>query len=226
MILRMLACAGLLSFAASAAAAQDKLAFSIIGVEVDATIPTGYCLPTGKEKAAADLLAAADTFNMTHAMLIRCDRMGSATGPGNDYFLIKTPRNTLMATLPRAELLAALEAEFGKAEWQSGGAALEKAMGDVSDSMSQTFNAPVDVKGEFSPRGTDTDCGYMGGEMTIFGSHSNYPIQSGACITTAGNKLVTVYAFDDPKGTDGIIRLMRKARDLAMSFAPKAADTP
>lgn len=226
MIVRMLACAGLWSLAASPAAAQDKLAFSIIGVEIEAPIPADYCLPTGKDKAIADLLAAADTFNVTYVMLVRCDRMGSATGPGNDYFLIKAPRNTLTAILPRTELLAALEAEFGKAEWQSGNAALEKTMGDVSDSMTQTFNAQVDVKGEFTPRGTDSDCSYLGGEMTISGSHGNYPIQGGACITTAENKLVTVYAFDDPKGTGGVIRLMRKARDLAMSLAPKAEDTP
>lgn len=226
MIKRKLVWLGLLVAAPGAAMAQDKIAISIVGVDIEAPMPTGYCLPTGKNKAAADLLAAADTENVTHTSLFRCDRMDDASGPGNDYYLLKTPRQALVASISRPELIAQLAKEFGKAEWQEGGSKVSGLTDKVSDSISDTFNTPVEVKGSFSPRGTDDNCVYMGGEATVAMAGMSYPIQTGACMTSVGDKVITVYVYDDPEGKDGIVRLMRKAQALATAFRPVANTTP
>ncbi len=226
MMKRMTACLGLLIAAPGIAAAQEKIAISIGGVELEAPMPAGYCLPTGKNKAAADLLAAADTENVTHASLFRCDQMATEAGPGNDYYLLKTPRRALVATVSRPELIAGLAREFGKAEWQEGGTKAASLTEKASGSISETFNARVEVKGSFSPRGTDADCVYMGGEATVSMPDISYPIQAGACLTSVGNKMITVYTYDDPKGSDGVVRLMRRAQALAMAFKPVAGKTP
>ena len=56
----------------------------------------------------------------TLATLIRCDQAGRAEGPGNDYMLIKSPRTALTTMISRPEFLRAINAEFGKADWQTG----------------------------------------------------------------------------------------------------------
>jgi hypothetical protein len=102
------------------AAEAADVTFTVHDVTLTATIPAGYCVPMNKDKLIADTLATGDKENITLATLIRCDKAGRAEGPGNDYMLIKTPQNALATRIPRAELLTALGAEFGKAEWQSG----------------------------------------------------------------------------------------------------------
>lgn len=218
MIGRMLLGLALSIGASQGAAAQERLSINIIGVGLEAPIPEGYCVPTGAGRAVADLIAAADHENVTHATLFRCDRIGNPDGPGNDYYLIKTPRQALVLSVSRPELIAELEQEFGKAEWQAGGEQVTKIADEVSGSLSDTFHTPVVVDGSFAPRGTDADCAYLGGQATISMEKLSYPIQAGACMTSVGGKLITVYAYDDPKGADGIVRLMRKTRDLAMAF--------
>jgi len=71
-----------------------------------------------------------------------------------------------------------------------------------------------------APRGTDSDCAYMGGSVKVNGGGVTYPIILGACITTAAEKIVAVYTYDDP-GKDGdIAGKMRSARSVAMSIRP------
>lgn len=208
------------------AAAQDRVSIVVADVKIEAPMPEGYCLPTGKDKVVTDLIAAADTENLTHASLVRCDRVGKPGGLGNDYYLIKTPRRVLLASVSRPELLAALEKEFGKAEWQAGGRASTEVSKKVNEDLTETFSSPVEVKGDFSGRGADSDCAYLGGEAIVSLGGVTYPIQAGACMTSVSNKMIIVYTYDDPKGTDGVVRLMRKAQALAMAFRPAAGDKP
>lgn len=219
---RIWLCLGLTVAAPGTALAQDKVTISIAGIELEAPMPAGYCLPTGKHKAVAELVAAADTENVTLATLFRCDLMAGDRPPGNDYYLIKTPRKALVLKISRAQLIEELGKEFGKAEWQEGGEKVADLPGRVSESVSGTFNTPVEMTGSFAPRGTDADCIYMGGEVQVSMAGLSYPIQAGACMTAAADKMLAVYAYDDPE-TDGIARLMRKSRALAIAFEPVAA---
>lgn len=216
---RILICLGLIAAVPGAASAQEKVRISVGGVDLEAPMPAGYCVPTGKYKTVAELVAAADTENVTLASLFPCDRMSSEQEPGSDYYLIKTPRRALLVSVSRPELIAQLKEEFGKAEWQEGGKRVAEIPGKASESITDTFNTPVEVKGSFAPRGTDADCVYMGGEVQVSMAGLSYPIQTGACMTAAANKIVTVYIYDDPE-EGGVVRLMRNARALAIAFQP------
>jgi hypothetical protein len=191
--------------------------FSVSDVQLTATVPTGYCVPAGQDKLIADTLANGDTDNLTLATFIRCDKAGRTEGPGNDYMLIKTPKGALATRMARGAFLTALGAEFGKAEWQSG-ASSKDATANAAKGLSDAFNTPVDIKGDIAPRGTDGDCAYLGGTLNINGGGVAYPIILCGCITTAGEKVVAVYTYDDPGQGGGITGKMRTARNVAMSI--------
>jgi len=199
------------------AAEAADVTFTVHDVTLTATIPAGYCVPMNKDKLIADTLATGDKENITLATLIRCDKAGRAEGPGNDYMLIKTPQNALATRIPRAELLTALGAEFGKAEWQSG-ATGKAATADAAKGLSDAFSTPVDIQGDIAPRGTDGDCAYLGGTLNVNGGGVSYPIILGGCITSAANKVVAVYTYDDPGKGGGVAGKMRAARNVAMSI--------
>jgi len=194
-----------------------EVGFTINDVKLTATIPAGYCLPEGNDKLIADTLASGDADNVTLATLIRCDEAGQGDGPGNDYMLIKTPRSALPTRIARPELLTALAGEFGKAEWQSG-ATGKKATQDAAQGLSEAFNTPVAIEGDVAARGTDGDCAYLGGTLNVDGGGVSYPIILGGCITSAANKVVAVYSYDDPGKGGGVAGKMRTARNLAMTI--------
>ena len=198
------------------AAHAADIAFSVNGIGLTMPLPAGYCIPAGQDKLIADTLAKGDTDNLTLATLIRCDKAGRTEGPGNDYMLIKTPKASLGSVLPRATLLSALSAEFGKAEWQSG-ATGEQATAHAAKGISDALSTPVDIKGDLAPRGTDADCAYLGGTLTVDGGGVRYPIILGGCITSVADKVVAVYTYDDPGEGGGVSGKMRTARDVAMS---------
>ena len=208
----------LAAMAPGAAHAAD-MSFSVDDVRLTAPIPAGYCLPTGRDKTVADLVAKGDIENVTLATLIRCDRAGRTDGFGNDYILIKTPNAAKGVRLQRAEFLKALAAEFGKPDWQSGDLGTQ-ATNDAAKNLSDTLKTPVEIKGEIRPRGTDSNCAYMGGSVNVNGGGVTYPIILGACITTAAEKIVAVYTYDDPGKGGDIAGKMRSARTLAMSIRP------
>lgn len=207
--------AGAMMMPASAMAAE--VTFTVHDVTLTATIPTGYCVPVNNDKLIADTLASGDADNVTLATLIRCDTAGRTEGPGNDYMLIKAPKSALSASMPRAELLAGLAGEFGKADWQSG-ATSKQATDQAAKGLSDAFSTPVDIKGDVAPRGTDGDCAYLGGTLNVTGGGVSYPIILGGCITSAANKVVAVYTYDDPGKGGGVAGKMRTARIVAMSI--------
>jgi hypothetical protein len=199
------------------AAQAAEVNFTVAEVKLTAVIPAGYCLPAGQDKVIADTLAMGDAENVTLATLIRCDQAGRAKGPGNDYMLIKTPKAALGTRMARAEFLTALGAEFGKAEWQNSTASKQSTQ-DAAKGLSDAFNTPVEIKGDLAPRGTDGDCAYLGGSLNVNGGGVVYPIILGGCITTAADKVVAVYAYDDPGKGGGVTGKMQSARNVAMAI--------
>lgn len=204
--------------ASGAAHAAEPVRFSIDGVALTAPLPSGYCVPTGRDKATADVLASGDQQNITLATLIRCDMAGRDDGSGNDYMLIKTPKASTGVVVSRPDLLKMLGAEFGKAEWQ--GERSDRARQDAAKGLSEAFDTPMTIEGELKPRGTDADCAYLGGQLQVTGNGADYPIILGGCITSAGNKVVMVYTYDDPGKGGGVAGKMRTARNVAVSIKP------
>lgn len=203
----------------STAAAAESVEFSVGGTMLSVPVPAGYCLPKGRDKETADILASGDKDNATLTTLIRCDQAESEKGVGNDYILIKSPRLVLGQTISRPDLLASLEAEFGKAGWQDGTIG-SKATRDASNGLSEAFQTQVNIEGDIGVRGSDGDCAYVGGTLQFSGGGISYPIILGGCITSSGGKVVMVYSYDDPGKGGGVIGKMRTARNVAMSITP------
>ena len=57
---------------AGAAVTPAPSTFRIGGVEFALPLPTGYCMPQGKQIDIAQLIAAADPNSVTHLTLVRC----------------------------------------------------------------------------------------------------------------------------------------------------------
>ena len=205
------------------ALAQDRIVIDMIGVRLEAPLPAGYCLPDVATQAIDDLVAAADTLNVTHVALRPCDAMLSDEEPLKDYYLIKSPRAGLAASVSREAFLAEMAQHFGKAEWQVGGARVKEITDKTNRDIRETLSPSLAVEGDFGARGTDADCAYLGGEAIVSLGTSRYPIQGGACMTSVGNKVLTVYLYGEPT-ENGVVALMQKSRDLAMAF--KASPPP
>jgi hypothetical protein len=98
--------------ASSDASTQGTASFRVNGVSFELPIPAGYCLPTGRDIDAVQIMAAADDRNVTHLALFRCDGRGD---PALDYIFVKTPVTTLGATVSREGFLSAIGEVFRNA---------------------------------------------------------------------------------------------------------------
>ena len=203
--------------AASSAIAASPLTFSVGDVAMKGSIPDGYCLPTGRAKQAADLLAKGDVENQTPAMLVRCEHSEDAKDLKYDYYLIKAPRADFPA-MTRADFIAMMVKELALPIYKDGGASLGKAEEGLSDAM----GTKVDLSGEIKPRGNDNVCIYLGGEIKVASAVATYPIAVGGCGTIVGGKMLFVYSYDDPAKANSVAVQLRRARALADTLA--AAD--
>lgn len=203
-----------------AALAASPMNFSVGDVAIKGSIPDGYCVPTGKNKAAADLLAKGDPENETPVTLIRCDQQDQPDGMRYDYYLIKAPRMAY-APMPRADFLAMMAKELALPTYQTGSAG-KASLNDAAGNLTDTFGTKVDLSGEIKPRGTDDVCMYLGGEVNVSSAAASYPIAVGGCGTIVGGKILFVYSYDDPTKANGVATQLRRAR--AMADKLKAAD--
>lgn len=186
--------------------------FLIGGVALELPTPAGYCVPTGQEAAVAQLVAAADNVNVTDLTLVRCG--ADAQAALEDYSIIKTPTRSLLATVSRDELLAALSAEFDKPEFKE---FLSKQVMPSTEKQYRDLGAEITMSGSPRPLGRDDVCAYMGGEITPADkSGKTYPTLMGGCITAVGGKVISVFRYVVPgKGKD-VGALLREARALAL----------
>lgn len=200
---------------ATPALATDDVRFSIDGVDLTAPVPPGYCLPEGSAEIAAKAQAAADDRNLTLARFGRCDDAGLVDRI--DYMYIKSPRSALATRISRKDYLAAAAKEFGRIDWPSTN---DQVFDEVGKKLSKQHNAPVATEGSIRPRGTDDVCAYLGGSLSLAAPSGARQLTMGACITSAGGKIVAVYAYGDPDMPGGVEGLMRKARTVALSIEP------
>jgi hypothetical protein len=202
------------------ALAAGSMNFSIGDVAIKGSIPDGYCVPTGRNKSAADLLAKGDTENATPVTLMRCDQQDKPDGMRYDYYLIKAPRMDY-PPMTRADFIKMMAEELALPTYQSGNAG-KTSLDDAGSSLTDTFGTKVDLSGEIKPRGTDNVCVYLGGEVKVSSSITSYPIVVGGCGTIVGGKMLFVYSYDDPAKADGVATQLRRARAVVDKM--KAAD--
>ncbi|MBB6426631.1 hypothetical protein [Sphingopyxis sp. JAI128] len=193
--------------------AADPLSIRLGDVPVKGVIPDGYCLPTGADEAAADMLAKGDRDNRTHAMLIRCDQRNKPGGTKYDYYLVKSPHAQPPA-MKRAEFIALMTEELKLPAYQSGDATRPE-IGKAGDNLSTALGTRVDLSGEIRPRGADAVCIYMGGELEVRSAVASYPIAVGGCGTVVAGQILFVYAYDDPAKPNSGAALLQRTRWIA-----------
>ncbi|THD37393.1 MAG: hypothetical protein E7773_05060 [Sphingomonas sp.] len=196
--------------------ADGRLAdFRVGGVSFTLPMPDGYCLPVGAQADVAQVVAAADTENVTDLTLTRC---GAPIVKGaNDVTIIKTPRKALMVPVTRAELLTQIGKEFDNPVTIAN-ATGDKALGQASKSLTDTFGAKVALSGTFGPRGKDEMCGYMAGVMHVESPLATYDQALAACLTSVGGRMLFIYRSGLKNDDASILQLMRETRAIAQSI--------
>lgn len=218
-ILPMCAALLLVTPAIAAAGENTPVAFAIGGESFELPLPTGYCPPSGRTAAIAQLLAAGDTQNVTHAMLVPC---GQEPGSGvNDYTLVKTPSNLLIVDLDRAALLAAMGPEFDKPDFAAVMATPE-AMAKPGEDMSRAMGAKVELTSALKPVGHDSVCAYLGGTVAVKTAAGSYDQPVGGCLTAVGKRFVAIYRYGKDGSNAGILTLLRQAKVIALTIRTKA----
>ena len=207
----------LLASATAAGATGPTASFRFGGVEFEAPIPEGYCLPQGAEIDVAQLVAAADQDNVTHLTLYRC---GPQDGVRTDYILVKTPRQALFANLEREQALVAMSQVFENPEFES---ALDSAPEQVEGNVSSVVGREVDLTGRIRPLGRDETCAYMGGTFQVTGEQISYPISAGVCMTVVSGRLVSINYYGPDRGEAGVRDLLVRAKGFAESLSGRPA---
>ncbi|WP_423142650.1 hypothetical protein ACOYW6_04690 [Parablastomonas sp. CN1-191] len=178
-------------------------------------IPAGFCLPAGKDAAVAQLIASADSQNVTVLTLVKCSHV-PGTGM-EDYFLLKSPVRALMMDMPREELLAALQPEL---------AAQDNLMSDankakVDENLSNAFGTAASVGGAYRYVGRTGACLDMAGTMTFSANGKSVETDAASCLTGVGGKMLAIHHYSK-HGAATFAGLLATVRTMAATV--RAAD--
>lgn len=202
-----------------AAAEESNTAnFRIGGVELSLPVPVGYCQPAGNRVDIAQIMAAADSLNVTHTTIFKCEDAKML-----DYVILKTPIQALLPSIDRAEFLRIATSEFSKPETL---AALsnDKIEKEVSQGFENVLNQKVSIESQIGYRGGDDACIYLGGYASYTNIPEPYTIALGMCMTTVEKKVVSVNVYGPPKDSGDVARLMARAREIALSINASLKD--
>lgn len=206
------AAAGVLAIAvASPVAAQEQLNFAIGEDEFTVTIPEGYCLPTGEDKARANRAAAIDSQNVTPVDFQRCGSFGVS------YTLIKSPRGFPPVRATRSEFLSGIRAELGNPN------AIKEGLAVGQKDVSRGTGGQVKVDSpDYGYTGSDDLCVFLAGNLNISlpdGSGRNP--RGATCVTLVGTRNIVVHSYDfDPDGAS-VEELQARSRAVAASVRAK-----
>jgi hypothetical protein len=208
---------------ALAAPKPAEASFRVGTVELKLPLPSGFCLPRGLQADVAQLVAAGDNENVTHLSLFPCNAAvaGPDLGAQKNYILIKTPKQALIAQVGRAELLQGLGEAFEKPAFTEA-LASGKFMKDAGKGMGEVIGTKVDLSGDVAPRGKDDFCAYLGGTMAVASAIKSYKLSVGACITSVGGRILSIYWYGPDDGSSGVARLLMKAKGLAQTIEARA----
>ena len=216
-MLHYLIAAGVAVLTGGASAEPAQTQFRMAGVNFIVPLPDGYCLPTGKDIDVSQAMAAADSENVTHAMLVRCDNDELM-----DYYILKTPKQVMMAQVSMADFLSAMGEAFANPAMKKliHGDEIEKV---VERDLNAVLGTKVDFVGEIKPLGQDDQCAYLGGIGDFSNIPKPYKIAIGACMTVVSNKVITVYSYGPRTDQVGVINELKKAHNLAAEISATPA---
>jgi hypothetical protein len=195
--------------------------FRVGGAELSMPLPDGYCMPSGKDIDVAQLMAAADKVNVTHAMVVKCGSQPQLL----DYFILKTPVEALLPVLDRQEFLKLMKTEFVKPEMQNY-MSDDKLEQEVGRSYEKVLQQKISMDAQIDFRGSDDVCVYLGGYGLVTDIPQPYSIAVGLCMTTVEGKMLSVNIYAPPADSADVAKLMTRAREIALSImaAPKKGD--
>jgi hypothetical protein len=201
---------------ATADAEAVTATFRINGVELEMPVPEGYCLPRGRDVDVAQAVSAADADNVTHLTLYPCQPQEPLT----DYILVKTPRQAVLQTIDREQLLAGLSEVFDNVDVNS----MMGSMNDrIEENLASVIGTRPDLVGRFRPLARDESCAYLGGTMQVTAAQLTYSISVGACMTAISGRMLTVYLYGPDRGSAGVAELLVRAKALAASISARPA---
>lgn len=214
MIRTILGAGALVLAAATPAAAQEARTarFQVTGVEIVMPIPKDFCLPEGDGVAVAQMLAAADTTNVTHLTLDRC---GSAEQNVN-YYLLKTTRSLLGIAVSRKEWIAMLLRELDDP-------AVKNAFDpdtikpDVERDLAAVIGQKASIDGTIQWLGHDDVCVYLGGVLSLTSGSISYKRAVSGCMTAVGGRSINIYRYSE--GTPAnVTKYMSDVKAMALSM--------
>lgn len=199
------------------ASASEPISFTVGDVKFTAMAPEGYCIPKGEDEIFAGEVAIQDTSSFTSLTLIRCDLAGEERGYDVDFLVVKTPFRLLSAIKSREELLGSLSAQIGKPDWEIN-REMDGVPSQIADSMSRNFATPVSVEGTIRPRGVDSICAYLGGNLNVAADGAGGSGLMGSCVTSVDGKVMTIHSYGLADGSQSVENLMRRSRAVALSI--------
>ncbi len=221
MIYRILISLALLIFGAQLTFAEsanqnETVAINIGGTPIIAPIPAGYCIPSGKFVTVAQLLAAVDRRNVTHATFYACAD-GKNIDKNADYILLKTPNEALIAKLTLNKLLTEIGSVFDNTFFIKA-INSEKMDHDLEKSMKSVLHTDVNAAVNIRPLGKDDRCAYMGGTAKLEGSGLTSNVAVGLCMTVVGDRLISINYYGSDTSIKGVVNLTKKAKAYAQSL--------
>ena len=182
--------------------------------------PAGYCRAEGNAAAVFQVLAAADTANVTHVDFVPC---ATKTTVGFDHVSVKTPKNVVDAKMERAALLEALKPEFDKPEFKAN---VDKGVDQMSNNLSESTGQKIAIRSNFSARGVDKDCAYIAGTLIATGGDgkAGEPQGAAACLSSVGGKFVSVNWYAKDPSPASVERLKVQARGMMLSMTARDAN--
>lgn len=205
--------ASLLLLADTPAAAEPgktgQAQFRMAAIDFSVSVPSGYCLPQGKNSDIAQMIAAADSQNITHLTIPLCNN-----DEWMDYYILKTPKKVITTVVDLPEFLSAMGKAFDNPAIKKF-IANEQIDQQVEKDLAQIFGGKIDFSGEIKPLGKDERCAYLGGVGEFKNVPQPYKIAIGACMTVVSKKVITVYSYGPRIDNDGVLNEIKKARALA-----------
>lgn len=173
------------------------------------TVPQDYCVPEGQWAERARANAAGDSQNETVINLERCGTFGQ------DYILIKTPRDLPPIDLPRSQFIDLVAGQFSDEVLQQG---FEQGSRDVS--KMSNGETSVDQR-DYGFAGTDADCAYLAGNMTLNSPEGALNVRVGSCLTLVGTRNFAIHVYDNRQGGASVATLKQRSRQVAVALRRK-----
>lgn len=192
-----------------AAAAQSTADFNWRGESFSLAIPAGYCLPKGEQIAITQATAAGDSQNETVVHLERCGTFGE------DYILIKTPRNMPPLTMPKAQFIDLVSDQFTQENVQDG---IDQGSEDVSNMSDGKLSIS---QRDYGFVGTDDECVIMAGSMELRSREGAVEVRVGSCLTLVGTRNFAIHSYDNRPDGAGAQTLSQRSRQVAVAISLK-----